>query len=46
MGGWWGEYSFRCQPVDHSTSGRAMRVSLRFTSKAKLQNNKKLRHTF
>lgn len=27
MGGWWGEYSFRCQPVDHSTSGQAMRVS-------------------
>lgn len=27
MGGWWGDYSFRCQPVDHSTSGRAMRVS-------------------
>lgn len=30
MGGWWGDYSFRCQPVDHSTSGRAMRVSSRF----------------
>lgn len=28
MGGWWRDYSFRCQPVDHSTSGRAMRVSL------------------
>lgn len=28
MGGWWGEYSFRCQPVDHGTTGRAMRVSV------------------
>ncbi|CRK95430.1 CLUMA_CG008727, isoform B, partial [Clunio marinus] len=28
MGGWWGEYSFRCQPVDHSTSGRAMRIGI------------------
>lgn len=26
MGGWWGAYSFRCQPVDHSTSGMAMRM--------------------
>lgn len=26
MGGWWGEYSFRCQPVDHGTTGRAMRM--------------------
>lgn len=27
MGGWWGEYSFRCQPVDHSASPTATRVS-------------------
>lgn len=27
MGGWWGEYSFRCQPVDHSASASATRVS-------------------
>lgn len=27
MGGWWGEYSFRCQPVDHSTNPTATRVS-------------------
>ena len=31
MGGWWGEYSFRCQPVDHGTTGRAMRVSVAST---------------
>lgn len=29
MGGWWNEYSFRCQPVDHSKTGTAMRVSAR-----------------
>lgn len=29
MGGWWGEYSFRCQPVDYSDSPTAIRVSLR-----------------
>uniref|UniRef100_A0A182PLE4 Elongation of very long chain fatty acids protein n=1 Tax=Anopheles epiroticus TaxID=199890 RepID=A0A182PLE4_9DIPT len=28
MGGWWGEYSFRCQPVDHGTTGRAMRIGV------------------
>lgn len=28
MGGWWGTYSFRCQPVDHGTTGQAMRVSV------------------
>lgn len=27
MGGWWGEYSFRCQPVDNSGSASATRVS-------------------
>uniref|UniRef100_A0A1B6FPY0 Elongation of very long chain fatty acids protein n=2 Tax=Cuerna arida TaxID=1464854 RepID=A0A1B6FPY0_9HEMI len=27
MGGWWGEYSFRCQPVDYSNSSSATRVS-------------------
>ncbi|XP_031633497.1 elongation of very long chain fatty acids protein AAEL008004-like isoform X2 [Contarinia nasturtii] len=26
MGGWWGEYSFRCQPVDHSASPTATRM--------------------
>ncbi|XP_055592550.1 elongation of very long chain fatty acids protein AAEL008004-like isoform X2 [Uranotaenia lowii] len=26
MGGWWGHYSFRCQPVDHGTTGLAMRM--------------------
>lgn len=25
--GWWNDYSLKCQPVDHSTSGKAMRVS-------------------
>ena len=24
--GWWGEYSFRCQPVDYSTSPKALLV--------------------
>lgn len=37
MGGWWGDYSFRCQPVDHSTSGRAMRVSLLFEEPTKIK---------
>lgn len=27
MGGWWGEYSFKCQPVDYSDSATATRVS-------------------
>lgn len=27
MGGWWGEYSFRCQPVDKTSSPTATRVS-------------------
>ncbi|XP_058812073.1 elongation of very long chain fatty acids protein AAEL008004 isoform X2 [Topomyia yanbarensis] len=26
MGGWWGVYSFRCQPVDHGTTGQPMRM--------------------
>ncbi|XP_050085363.1 elongation of very long chain fatty acids protein AAEL008004 isoform X2 [Anopheles aquasalis] len=26
MGGWWDTYSFRCQPVDHGTTGQAMRM--------------------
>ncbi|XP_033326289.1 very long chain fatty acid elongase AAEL008004 isoform X2 [Megalopta genalis] len=26
MGGWWGEYSFRCQPVDYSDSPTAIRM--------------------
>ncbi|XP_037913213.1 elongation of very long chain fatty acids protein AAEL008004 isoform X1 [Hermetia illucens] len=26
MGGWWGHYSFRCEPVDHSHSPMAMRM--------------------
>ncbi|XP_055321833.1 elongation of very long chain fatty acids protein AAEL008004-like isoform X1 [Sitodiplosis mosellana] len=28
MGGWWGEYSFRCQPVDHSSSPTATRIAI------------------
>ena len=27
MGGWWSQYSFRCQPVDYSNSPTAIRVS-------------------
>lgn len=27
MGGWWGEYSYRCQPVDYTNSPSANRVS-------------------
>jgi len=27
MGGWWNQYSFRCQPVDYSNSPTAIRVS-------------------
>ncbi|XP_058806698.1 elongation of very long chain fatty acids protein AAEL008004-like isoform X3 [Phymastichus coffea] len=26
MGGWWGEYSFRCQPVDYSDNPTAIRM--------------------
>ncbi|XP_076754081.1 very long chain fatty acid elongase AAEL008004 isoform X2 [Xylocopa sonorina] len=26
MGGWWGQYSFRCQPVDYSNSPTALRM--------------------
>ncbi|KAG7196479.1 hypothetical protein KM043_007920 [Ampulex compressa] len=26
MGGWWGQYSFRCQPVDYSNSPTAIRM--------------------
>uniref|UniRef100_A0A336MZI3 Elongation of very long chain fatty acids protein n=1 Tax=Culicoides sonorensis TaxID=179676 RepID=A0A336MZI3_CULSO len=26
MGGWWGAYSFRCQPVEHENTGRPMRI--------------------
>ena len=36
MGGWLHEYSFQCQPVDHSTSGRAMRVSWETLNEIKL----------
>ncbi|XP_011301940.1 elongation of very long chain fatty acids protein AAEL008004 [Fopius arisanus] len=28
MGGWWGHYSFRCQPVDYSNSPTAIRISM------------------
>lgn len=28
MSGWWGSYSFRCQPVDYSNNPIALRVSL------------------
>ncbi|KAF6198178.1 hypothetical protein GE061_007925 [Apolygus lucorum] len=27
MSGWWGSYSFRCQPVDYTTSPMAMRMA-------------------
>lgn len=27
MSGWWGSYSFRCQPVDYSTSPMALRMA-------------------
>lgn len=27
MSGWWGSYSFRCQPVDYSNDPMALRVS-------------------
>ena len=27
MGGWWGQYSFRCQPVDYTDNPTAIRVS-------------------
>ena len=30
--GWGGDYSFRCQPVDYSTSPKAMLVSIYFDS--------------
>ncbi|XP_046742153.1 elongation of very long chain fatty acids protein AAEL008004-like isoform X1 [Diprion similis] len=26
MGGWWGQYSFRCQPVDYTESSTAIRI--------------------
>lgn len=26
MGGWWGQYSFRCQPVDYSNTPTALRM--------------------
>ncbi|XP_065074751.1 very long chain fatty acid elongase AAEL008004 isoform X2 [Ochlerotatus camptorhynchus] len=26
MGGWWRSYNFQCQPVDHGTTGQAMRM--------------------
>ncbi|KAK9303415.1 hypothetical protein QLX08_004901 [Tetragonisca angustula] len=26
MGGWWGQYSFRCQPVDYSNNPTALRM--------------------
>ncbi|XP_014260822.1 elongation of very long chain fatty acids protein AAEL008004-like isoform X2 [Cimex lectularius] len=28
MSGWWGDYSFRCQPVDYSRSDKAMRMAM------------------
>nr|CAI5859069.1 unnamed protein product [Callosobruchus analis] len=31
MSGWWGSYSFRCQPVDYSNDPMALRVSLNLT---------------
>lgn len=27
MGGWWGQYSFKCQPVDYTDNATANRVS-------------------
>ncbi|KAL2725044.1 elongation of very long chain fatty acids protein AAEL008004-like isoform X1 [Vespula squamosa] len=28
MGGWWGHYSFRCQPVDYSNSPTAIKIGM------------------
>lgn len=28
MSGWWGSYSFRCQPVDYSNNPMALRVNI------------------
>ncbi|KAK6639768.1 hypothetical protein RUM43_008043 [Polyplax serrata] len=28
MGGWWGQYSFTCQPVDYSSSPTAIRIGM------------------
>ncbi|KOC68911.1 Elongation of very long chain fatty acids protein [Habropoda laboriosa] len=28
MGGWWGQYNFRCQPVDYSNNQVAMRIGM------------------
>ncbi|XP_017890685.1 elongation of very long chain fatty acids protein AAEL008004-like isoform X1 [Ceratina calcarata] len=28
MGGWWGHYSFRCQPVDYSNNPTAIRIGM------------------
>lgn len=39
MGGWWGEYSFRCQPIDHSSSPTATRVSCRLRNDENHQQN-------
>lgn len=32
MSGWWGSYSFRCQPVDYSNSPMALRVRFIFVN--------------
>lgn len=39
MGGWWGDYSFRCQPVDYSNSPTATRVSGQISKKEKMKHN-------
>lgn len=32
MGGWWNEYSFKCQPVDYSNKPSTVTVSLKSKS--------------
>jgi elongation of very long chain fatty acids protein 7 len=41
MSGWWGSYSFRCQPVDYSDSPMALRVSTNEFFNAKRDKNTK-----
>lgn len=40
MGGWWGEYNFRCQPVDYTNSDTANRVSFMMTPQSTFSKNK------
>lgn len=39
MSGWWGSYSYRCQPVDYSNNSMALRVSFRKIRSQKKKNN-------